>query len=259
VDSSPWLLRRPGGGPVGLRLFCFPYAGGGASPYAPWKRDLPAAVEVCPVQLPGRENRLREPAYTRIAPLIDATWDALRPYLDLPCALFGHSMGAFVAFEFARRMRREGVPGPLRLFVSAHRAPHLPSPHPPIAHLPDGEFLAEVQQRYDGVPEEILREGDLIKLLLPTLRADMALIEEYRCADEPPLECPVSALGGHDDREAEAEELAAWRHHTSGPFSLDRFAGGHFYLRTAGAEVLALIRRDLAAVVEPAVVTTSPR
>jgi medium-chain acyl-[acyl-carrier-protein] hydrolase len=215
-------------------------------------------AEVCAVQPPGRESRLREQAYTDLTELTDAAYEALEPHLDMPFALFGHSMGALLAFEFARRVRRADGPQPLRLLISAHRAPQLPSPHPPITHLPDAEFVTEVRQRYGGVPDEVLAHAELMALLIPCLRADMALIEGYRCADESPLDCPVSAYGGLDDAEATETELASWQTQTSGAFRIERFPGTHFYVRSMRTELLRAVRRDLAEVVEPVVSPIRP-
>ncbi len=249
MNASSWLLRAGGDRRARVRLVCLPYAGGGGSVYMPWARQLPM-VDVCAVQLPGRENRLREPAYTRFAEMMDATVQVLRPHLDMPFALFGHSMGALIAFELARRLRAEGAPAPAHLFVSGHRAPQLPNPRAPLAHLPDAEFLDELRTRYDGVPTEVLRHPDLMALLLPCLRADLALVEDYRCRAEEPLACPISVYGGEDDPVANEAELAAWRAQTRGAFTLTRFAGTHFFIRSAREELLAALARELAAVPE---------
>lgn len=246
MQSSPWLLRAPAGRRAQLRLFCFPYAGGGGSLYMSWARELAPTIEVCAVQLPGRENRLREPAYTRFAELTDATFHALRPYLDMPFALFGHSMGALVAFELARRLRAERAPAPARLFVSGHRAPQLPNRRAPLAHLPDAELVAELRTRYDGVPEEVLRHADLMALLLPCLRADLALVEGYACREGDPLACSISAYGGGDDPVVSEAELAAWQAQTLAGFTLTRFSGTHFFIRSARAELVAAVARELA-------------
>jgi medium-chain acyl-[acyl-carrier-protein] hydrolase len=133
---SPWLVRLKPRSGARRRLLCVPYAGVGPSVYRRWAEALPADIEVGVVHLPGREGRLRETPFTRIEPLIDAASMALRPYLDLPFAMFGHSMGALVAFELARRFRDDDGSAPTHLFVSGRRAPHLPSRHPAITHLP---------------------------------------------------------------------------------------------------------------------------
>jgi medium-chain acyl-[acyl-carrier-protein] hydrolase len=246
VEPSTWLLRARGDGRARVRLFCIPYAGGGGSLYMSWGRELAPLVDVCAVQLPGRETRLQEPAYTSFAELVDAMGRALRPFLDdLPFALFGHSMGALLAFELARRLRAERAPAPVRLFVSGYRAPEIPSPHPPLAHLPDSDFVTEIRARYDGVPEEVLRQPELMALLLPCLRADMALVESFRWRDQPPLTCPISAYGGRDDTHASETQLALWRRHTRGPFTMRQFAGTHFFIRSARAQLLAAIAQDL--------------
>jgi medium-chain acyl-[acyl-carrier-protein] hydrolase len=224
-----------------------------------WAREAPADVDLCAVQLPGRENRLGERAYTRIEPLIDAAFEALQPYLEPPFALFGHSMGALLAFEFARRVRRAGGPMPVRLLVSGHRGPDLPRRYPPMSDLADVDFVAELRRRYAGVPEAIFQQPDLLALFLPCLRADMSVVEHYRCDDEPPLDCPIAAYGGVDDPEAAEPELFAWRRQTGASFTLRRFAGAHFYLRDGRRELLAAIGRDLAGAGEQVVGTALPR
>jgi medium-chain acyl-[acyl-carrier-protein] hydrolase len=258
MRASPWILRPPGGRVAALRLFCFPYAGGGGSAYMPWGRETPCPIEVCAVQLPGREGRLNERPYTQISDLIDVTFEALRPHLEAPFALFGHSMGALLAFEFARRIRHAGGPAPVRLIVSGHRGPRLPRRYSAIAHLPDAEFIGEICQRYGGVPEEVLRQPELMALLVPCLRADMALIENYRYRDAEPLECPISAFGGREDPEATETQLSRWEAETRSSFSMRQFAGTHFYIRDARKELLAAVCRDLADVGEPVLGATLP-
>lgn len=212
-----------------MRLFCFPYAGGGASLFRHFPNQLPPEVETCPVQLPGRENRLGELPFSDINALLPALSQALLPYLDKPYAFFGHSMGALISFELARALRRqENVPGPVHIFVSGHRAPQLPDPTPPVHHLPDEQFL-DALRRLNGTSEAVLKNSELLQLLLPLLRADFSICDTYEYTQEAPLNCPITAFGGIEDEEAPCESIQAWRDQTSFTFRTRFFAGGHFY------------------------------
>jgi medium-chain acyl-[acyl-carrier-protein] hydrolase len=245
VRRSPWILGARPRPQARQRLFCLPYAGGAASGYRSWADLLPADVEVCPVQLPGRGSRFREAPFRRVADLVAALAEGLLPLLDLPFALFGHSMGALVAFELARELRRRGAHAPSLLALSGHQAPRRPAPEPPFSHLPDAEFLAEVRRRYDGIPPEVLAEEELLRLLLPVLRADIEVLESYAYAPEGPLDCPVSCFGGENDPHVSLADLQAWRDETSGPLRVRTFAGGHFFVESARDEVLRCLSLDL--------------
>jgi medium-chain acyl-[acyl-carrier-protein] hydrolase len=232
------------------RLLCVPYAGVGPSAYRQWGEALPADIEVGVVHLPGREGRLREAPFTRIEPLIDAATEALRPYLDLPFAMFGHSMGALVAFELARRFRDDRGITPTHLFVSGRRAPQLPARHPAITHLPDDEFVKEIRRRYNGIPDEVLRHPDLLALLLPGLRADLSVIEAYAHRPGSPLGCPIAAFGGLADPEATEAELVGWRQQTTGALSVRMFPGGHFFVQSAHEELMRILTDELMVVID---------
>jgi medium-chain acyl-[acyl-carrier-protein] hydrolase len=233
-----------------MRLFCFPSAGGGASMYRLWITEAPRGVEVCPVQLPGRENRLAEPRFSDVEPLLDPLAQAIRPYMDMPFALFGHSMGGLISFELTRRLRDEYGLSPARLFVSAFRAAHLPDPDPPIHNLPDPQFLAEVG-RLNGTPHEVLHHPELMAMLLPLLRADLTLCETYSYSPGKPLTCPISVFGGLEDPEASCAEMDAWRHQTTAAFRMRMMAGDHFFLVGSRGLVLQAIGEDLADVKGP--------
>ncbi len=207
---------------------------------------MPTQVEVCAIQLPGRENRLREQPHTRLASLVEQLAEELEPYLDLPFALFGHSMGAWIAFTLARRLRQRHPRSPVHLFVSGRRAPQIPSLHRPIHALPDPEFIGELRRRYGGLPEAVLRDPELLELFLPVLRADLTLVETYTYTPEPPLACPISAFGGAEDPASGPAGLAAWQAQTTATFSMRLFPGGHFFVQTARTAVLAEIRAALA-------------
>ncbi|MEO6089928.1 MAG: alpha/beta fold hydrolase, partial [Umezawaea sp.] len=226
-----------------VRMFCFAHAGGGSRFYRPWQGGLGRDVEVCPIVLPGRESRVGEQPRTRIDSLIDPLCEAISAAADRPFALFGHSMGALLAYEAARRLSAERHPL-LRLFVSGRRAPHLPARHDPLHRLAQAKFLTEVT-RLNGTPPEVLAEPELLKLFEPLLRADFELNETYRPLPGPPLDCRVSAFVGHADPEADLEEIAAWRETTSGEFTLRVFHGDHFYLKGTPTGLFAAIEADL--------------
>ena len=228
-----------------LRLFCFPYAGAGASVFAQWARAMPAEIELHAVQLPGRETRLREAPYKQFPPLIEALSEALYPLLDKPFAFFGHSLGALISFETARHLRRQYGQEPAHLFVSARRSPQFPEPGPALHALPDAAFIAQMQQRYNGIPQVILQDRELMQLFLPIIRADMELLEGYRYVDDRPFGCSLSAFGGWEDKHAPESELLAWRTQTLKDFTLKMFPGGHFFIQTARSELLLALSQNL--------------
>jgi medium-chain acyl-[acyl-carrier-protein] hydrolase len=242
--SDSWITRRKPSPQARLRLFCFPYAGGGVSIFRAWSDGLPADVEVCPVQLPGRGTRLMEPPFTRLSPLIEALTQALFPLLDKPFAFFGHSLGALVSFELARQLRRQYAVQPVCLFISADRAPQIPNRDPSIHSLPEEEFLVELR-RLNGTPREVLEDEELRQIMLPLLRADFAIYETYRYSTEPPLNCPISAFGGWQDHRVNRGDLEAWRDQTSGSFSLRMFPGDHFFLNTTQPALLRVLSQEL--------------
>lgn len=229
-----------------LRLFCFPYAGGGASVYRLWPRGLPAGVEVVGVQPPGRESRWRDEPFRHVAPMADEALRGLEANLDRPFAFFGHSMGAILAFEVARRLAVRGGSTPRHLIVSGRPAPTVPESHPPIHDLPREEFIEQIR-RYSGTPEEVLRNDELMSLLEPLLRADFSVSESYEHSpDGPRLSLPLTALGGTDDQDVPVADLDAWSEQTSGPFRKHVVEGGHFFVNEQRDETLAIVARTLA-------------
>lgn len=244
---QPWIVRsKP---QPYLRLFCFPYAGGGASLFRLWSDKLPSEVEVCPVQLPGRENRLRETAFTLLTPLIQALAQAFRPYMDIPYAFFGYSMGALISFELARYLRKTRSPGPLHLFVAAHRAPQLPQAHPDLHPLPETAFI-DALDHLGGTPTTVRQHAELMQLMLPMLRADFALCETYVYSADDPLSCPITAFGGEQDTHVSLASLSAWREQTQGSFTLNILPGNHFFLHSQQQLLLQAISQDLATLLE---------
>jgi medium-chain acyl-[acyl-carrier-protein] hydrolase len=228
------------------RVFCFPYAGGSASAFRDWSDYLPRSVAVCPIQLPGRWNRMHEPPLTDLRTLLDALVPALRDHLDLPFVFFGHSMGALVAFELARELRRRYAREPEHLFVSGRRAPHLPDDDPPLYDLPAPEFI-EALRELQGTPRGVLENAELMALLTPVLRSDFRICQTYVFTPEPPLTCPITAFGGVSDPEVSQERLDAWERHTTAAFARHLLPGDHFFLQTAQPLLLRLIAETLAA------------
>ncbi len=228
-----------------VRLFCFPYAGGGASIYRTWSECTPPEIEVCPIRLPGRENRLLETPFSDLSTLIVSLEQAILPYLDMPYAFFGHSMGALICFELARRIRlSRRDSGLLQLFVSGHRAPHIPDPDMPTYHLPDPAFIKELR-RLQGTPEVLLDNKELMTLLLPLLRADFTICETYSYSEDEPLQYPIYAVGALQDSEVPLEWLAAWQAHTKSTFKFRMFDGNHFFLHKEQEALLQTISQTL--------------
>lgn len=239
--ESPWIAYARPNERAGLRLFCFPHAGGGAGAYRTWVEGLQPQIEVLPVQLPGRETRFLERPYDTLDVLLDGLVDGLRPFLDKPFAFFGHSLGALVAFELARRLRTDGLL-PQRLFVSGYGAPHLPVKLPPMYHLDDAEFVRALQA-LETVPTAVLENDELLDLLLPMLRADFAVYERYRYRTAQPLECPIIMMGGENDPLVSPEMLAAWTEHSTELGQMHLFPGDHFYLQGQETAVLQVIKQ----------------
>lgn len=230
-----------------MRLLCFPYAGASAAIFRSWHSYLPEAVEVCGIQLPGRRNRIMEPPYARMVPLLEELGRALLPLLDRPFAFFGHSMGALLCFETARWLRHNWHPEPKLLFISARCAPHIPDRRPPLHRMNDTEFLEEIKE-LNGGSEEILRDPQVLPIVLPALRADAELCETYEYVEQLALSCPIIAFCGADDHQASLELMKEWRAQTTKEFFLHTLQGSHFFIHSSEAQLLDLLRRNLLAI-----------
>ncbi|MFB7476812.1 thioesterase II family protein [Kitasatospora sp. NPDC056184] len=232
IDSSLWLRPlRPAPNPANarVRLLCFPHAGGSASFFRPLAGRFDADVDVQAVQYPGRQDRRAEPALEDIGLLADRIHEAFRPPEGLPYAFFGHSLGAVVAFEVARRLERDGERTPVVLFASARRAPSRAGGEQ-VHLLDDDQVVAEIQA-LSGTSADLLLDDELVRMVLPAIRSDYRAIETYRLSpDATPLSTPIVALIGGSDPRVDVEESAAWSEHTSAGFDLQVFPGGHFYL-----------------------------
>ncbi|MBQ0851996.1 thioesterase [Streptomyces sp. BH-SS-21] len=236
VDTNAWVRRFRPAPDAGARLVCFPHAGGAASFYFPVARTLHPRVDVLAVQYPGRQERRSEKPFTDIGTLADLSFAALRPVLTERPVLFGHSMGAVVAFEVARRMEREGGVPPAALVVSGRRAP---SRHrEESVHLRSDEGVIAELKLLNGTDNSLLDDEELLRMFLPALRADYRAVETYTYVPGPALGCPVTVFTGDRDPQVTMDEALAWREHTTGPFDLEVFEGGHFYLSSDPATTL---------------------
>jgi medium-chain acyl-[acyl-carrier-protein] hydrolase len=244
--QSPWIVCPRPNAAAKVRLFCFASAGHGPSMFRSWAALVRSDVELSIIQLPGRESRWTEAPLVRLADLLPALTQALEPRLDRPFAFFGHSLGALIAFETARHLRRARALTPCHLFASAHRAPQIPNRHPRISHLPDRHFVAEVNARHGGVPDAVAENRELMDLMLPSLKADYRLFEDYEYAPEEPLNCPLSAFGGSTDVYVTSQDIAPWEAQTTGRFELRIVSGGHFFVNDAREHVVATVMSDLA-------------
>jgi medium-chain acyl-[acyl-carrier-protein] hydrolase len=240
--ASNWIVRQGSAEPA-LRLFCFSYAGGGTSAFRAWSDHLPEQVEVCAVALPGRESRSAEGPYRRIRPLVTDLQAALWPLLDRPFAMFGHSMGALVAFELTRELRRTRAPQPEHLFLAAFRAPQLPNPNIRIYHLPDEVFKTVLAK--EGTPRDILNNEELMRALLPTLRADFELCDTYEYSAETPLSVPMMIFGGLHDVRVGRADLAHWKAQGTNEFSLTMLPGAHLFIHDCQDLLLAQLNKKL--------------
>jgi medium-chain acyl-[acyl-carrier-protein] hydrolase len=207
-----------------------------------WPARLPA-VEIWVANLPGRGSRFSEEPLTSMSALVGILAGQLPLNDGRPFAFFGHSMGARIAFELARALRRQSQALPAHLLLSACPAPQLP-PRSPVHSLPDDAFLVELKRR-NGIPAEVLAEPELLALLLPMIRADLMLYETAVYNAEPPLDCPISTFGGRKDPLVNSAALSAWSAQTTGPFQQRLLPGDHFFLRTAENQLLQAIKTAL--------------
>ncbi len=242
--ADGWIVGSPAPHAPAVRLFCLPYVGGAASVYEPWRGALGADVEVCPVELPGHQTRLREQALTRIDAIVEALASAITGELDVPYALFGHSLGSLVAFELARELRRRGAGEPRALFVSGGPAPRLPRVRPPV-HDASESVVVDRLRSLGGLPDEVLAEPELLRRFLPTIRADFAVFETYEFTPERPLTCPVVAFTGSEDTDVPFARVRPWSAESTGRFEHHVLPGGHFFLHTARTALLNLVRGEL--------------
>ncbi len=244
IYSNSWFVV-PKPSPSALaRIFCFVHAGGSASAYRDWAKCLSEKSELVIVQLPGRDERFSDALIDNLNDLIKELRSLFPRYSEKPCVLFGHSLGARVAFEVANLLNMNGKQKPSHLIVSGARAPHLAAENP-IHDLPDNKFIEEIR-KHDGTPDEIIRDKELLRLLLPRLRADYKLADTAPLADMgQQLDFPITALGGESDLTVSAAKLKSWSVHTGSEFSSYFYPGGHFFINSSRNQVIERINNTL--------------
>lgn len=235
-EAMKWLRRYSAHEPPQARLFCFPYAGGSAGVYRPWRERLSPGLELVAVQPPGREDRLAEPAFDSVSRLVDTLLPLLREWLDRPYVLFGHSMGALLAFATARRAMACGLRSPALLVVSGCPAPGYELKGQKLGHLDDEAFFRELEQM-GGTPPAFFEHPELMELMGPGLRADFLMCERFREESHAAIEVPIEAFGGRIDEDVPESVLAHWAEYTQCSFSYRLFGGDHFFIHGCGDEV----------------------
>jgi medium-chain acyl-[acyl-carrier-protein] hydrolase len=243
ISSSAIYIPKPNSR-ADIRLFCFPYAGSGTLAYRRWIDDLSEKIELCMIRLPGRESRLNEPPFIELTPLVEYIAESIVTYLNKPFAFWGHSMGGLIAFELSRTLRRKRQAQPYHLFISGRGAPQLPRQGSTIHNLPLNQFIDKVRS-LNGIPEKMWNYPEMIEMFIPILRADFAVCETYLYIDEPPLDSPITALGGLQDQTTSLKSLEAWKEQTSSSFTVEMFPGDHFYIHKLQKSVLHLISQSL--------------
>jgi surfactin synthase thioesterase subunit len=238
--GSHWFVVPRSNPEARIRLFCFPYAGGGVDTFIEWHRTLHPLVELIAVQPPGRGRRRGEAPHRTMDALLADLWPRILPMLDRPYFLFGHSMGSRVAYELASRLRDASARLPTHFIASGSRAPHLPSRERDNHDLPDAEFVESLRE-LNGTPEEILGNPELMALLMPLLRADFEIAELHHADPDIPFSFGASILGGTADAHVLQDELNAWQAHFRRPVRVEMCEGGHLFVDESPAMVIAVI------------------
>lgn len=243
-NLSSWFVRPQISVNSKIRLFCFPYAGSGAHLFSGWLRFMPPEIEICAAQMPGRGIRLDEPPFTDVDDVVPVIAQEIIKLADKPFALFGHSLGAVIAFETVRYLQKNTDLSPIHLFVSGRIAPQTPKVRETTYHLSDADFI-ECLKKMGGTPAQLFENKELMEWLLPALRADFQMVETYRFEPDEILQCPITAFGGLSDHLVSRENLCAWGALTKERFTAHFLAGDHFFVNTEGQKISAEIAAHL--------------
>lgn len=245
ITANKWFVAPQPRPEAERRIFLFPYAGGGPVVFHRWASQFPDDIEARIVHYPGRGSRFNERPFTSLNSMVDEISSFIPPLLDKPSVFLGHSMGGMLAFELARRLYQNGSSQPGALFVSACRAPQITTSQKPIHALPDEEFLTSLRS-FDGIPDAVLKDQELLDLTLPILRADFELYETHQFVPGLPLDCPIIVFGGRDDPRVGGGQLEGWRELTRSRFEARFFDGGHFFINAERESIQETIMEEVA-------------
>jgi medium-chain acyl-[acyl-carrier-protein] hydrolase len=240
--ASRWLVPFSSAPDAQVRLVCIPHAGGGAVTFHPWSKLLRPEVDVYAAQLPGRESRLREEPVRTLAEIVEPLTVAISALVDRPVVIFGHSLGALLAFEVVQRLCQNPRTRIAGLIVSGRPAPHVSSRSPRLAHLPPREIVLRVAELYGNIPAALAEEPEFVTMLGKVLQSDLEVLERYHPTGRTPVPCPIAAYGGADDALVSRAELDEWRQYTGGNFQCDQLPGDHFYFKTPAGQQWLLDR-----------------
>lgn len=243
AEYSSWLIKKPGESHR-MHLYCFSYAGGNAATYMPWQSVIDPSIEICGVQLPGRGHRYSESPFTSLPALVKVLAQIIITHSDLPFAFFGHSLGGLLEFEVARYLQLHQLPTPVILFASGCNAPQYREVDQHIHTLQDAELIA-VLKDYNGTPQQILADRELMAMLLPAIRADFSLSANYQYQPGPPLTCPIVVLAGTRDELQTRNQLSGWAKETTGPCETHWFEGDHFFIESDRNKVIDCVNAKL--------------
>lgn len=243
-SSGRWIEVLRGVPRARARLVIFHYAGGSAAAFRPWVELLHPDAEIKALQLPGRERRARESLTHHMSEIVESVIRELGSADGIPTAFYGHSIGGLMAFEVAHALREGGQLLPQHLVITGRRAPHLAPPTIALHRLPDAQFI-EALSKYDGTPESVIGDRELMRFYLPRLRSDFAISENYVFVPRELLQCPITAIAGDTDNEADVESVFQWRYQTRAAFEFRRMRGGHFFIHRERQAVVAAIDQVL--------------
>jgi medium-chain acyl-[acyl-carrier-protein] hydrolase len=244
LKNRNWFIKFKQKNNPSVRLFCFHYGGGSASTFSPWAQDIAEGAELIAIQLPGREGRYNEPLLYTVSEIVEQLCINFNEYLGLPCIFFGHSLGALIAFELICALRKNGMIQPKHFITSGTKAPHLPFNKQHIHDLPDSNFIDELR-KFNGIPNAIIEDKELISIFLPIIRADFHIFETYKYFSGEPLSLPITALGGLNDDTFDHKDLLKWKEMTTCSFKYYFLQGNHFFIKSSYKDVIRIVNQVL--------------